>query len=83
MLHALFACWQEMTQYLVLDSDVEVEEHEETLKRLFTAAEAESGSEDETSSSSASSSGSSSSANKKPKTSKKDMPAKKDLPLHV
>ena len=63
--------WQELTQYLVLDTDIEVDEHEETVKRMFQAleSESESGSSE---SSSVANSDSSDSSEKPQKKKKKD-----------
>lgn len=55
-----FRLLQELTQYLILDSEMEIEEHEETLSRLFKAAD-DSDSESSSSSSTKEESGSSSS----------------------
>ena len=63
--------WQELTQYLLLDTDIEVDEHEETVKRMFQALESESES-DSSESSSAANSDSSDSSEKPEKKKKKD-----------
>ena len=58
---------QELTQYLLLDADIEVDEHEETVKRMFQALECESESDSSESSSVANSDSSDSSEKQKKK----------------
>ena len=59
-----FRLLQELTQYLILDAEMEIEEHEESLQRLFKAAD-DSDSESSSSSSTHASGSDSSESQKK------------------